>query len=557
MELINVIASDLTLAGRVITYIRRQNHTATVLHLHLLSTCLADLVSMLAQNEETLRQCGYELEVSRMASILGRVTEAQEAGDYILAADLLELLLVPFLLEIQGALLSGGALPAEGSFWQLNIDRLRERDAALAKMVAEHELSGNCVVEPASSGHWTLKMTDHTGCYYFHSNTNPETEGDVFAGQYYSAECGRYTVLGLGLGYHAKAMAELDEGICMDIVEADLDVIRLAHMYMDLSWLYDNPGIRLLYDERFTGLRELVGTGADLVVHYPSLRHIGIPEIKQKIEKFFLQDSGFRNVRILLMSNFRENILRCEGCVDELAPQFRGKNAVIVAAGPSLDRNVEELRNKPENTLIVAVGAVFRKLVGLGIRPDYVVFSDPMPGIYAQIEGMEDSNVPILCLSTTYRGIAASYAGKRYLVCQNGYPAAEAYAGERQYHLYETGGSVSTTTLDICLYLGCREIAFVGLDLAFTGSRAHADDAGEVYVDENRLVTSVPAIGGGMVPSNKVFAGFREWIERRAAREDAKDRIVDATEGGAVKKGLRQENLSDVFDRWRRKDSSF
>ena len=317
-----------------------------------------------------------------------------------------------------------------------------------------------------------------------------------------------------------------------------------------MNWLMENMRVRLVYDPDFTKLARSLEEDSRLIIHYPSLLHIQDERMRLALEKYFIRDSGKRNMAIAFENNFRENVINCSNYVDELEPMFKGKNAVIVAAGPSLDKNVQLLKEKPENTIIVAVETVFRKLINVGIMPDYVVFLDAQNNMIRQIDGLENESVPIICASTVYKGIAMNYTGTRYLICQNGYDRAEQYAREHQVRTYETGGSVSTIALDMCLQLGCREIAYIGLDLAFTDHRTHANDTACVKDAPDEDVLSVESTEGKMVSSSRLFMIYREWIERRVQQVDAEGRVYDATEGGAKKKGLITKSLHELFDKW-------
>ena len=188
--------------------------------------------------------------------------------------------------------------------------------------------------------------------------------------------------------------------------------------------------------------------------------------------------------------------------------------------------------------------------MGLGITPDYVVFLDAQSNMTQQIKGLENESVPIICASTAYKGIAMNYKGSKYLICQKGYDRAEQYAMENQVRSYETGGSVSTIALDMCLQLGCREIAYIGLDLAFTGQRTHANDTACVKDAPEEDVLLVESKDGEMVSSSRLFMIYREWIERRVQQEDAVGRVYDATEGGAKKKGLIIKPLRELLEKW-------
>ena len=60
----------------------------------------------------------------------------------------------------------------------------------------------------------------------------------------------------------------------------------------------------------------------------------------------------------------------------------------------------------------------------------------------------------------------------------------------------------------------------------------------------------IPAVDGKMVLASRLFVMYREWIERRVAEEKGKVTVIDATEGGALKKGMSVMKLEDVFKHW-------
>lgn len=548
---IELIAQGLTMAENCVSYLRRQNLHAGLRRINILSKQIIQIVEQMVGQAAVLHGWGYEVDINYVTSIVSGITNAQEQQDYILVADLLELQLRPMLLQLQEILIANCDTLLQGDLLETNLEGLAAKDKELADNIRIHSLGESCVVEPTSSGLLTMAVTDDTGTYYFHSNVNPVTEGRIFAEEYYSIDHSHYVVFGLGLGYHIRALLALDDGIYVDIIEPDMEIIKTAFSVMDMTWLNSNQRIRLIWDAGYQRWQELLKEQRCLVIHYPSLRHIKDTDVKLQLEKFFIHDSGVRNMQIQLENNFRDNIVNCSEYVDVLQPEFQGRNAVIVAAGPSLDKNVELLKNKPENTIVVAVGTVFRKMINLGIQPDFVVFLDAQPHLYdMQLAGLENMNIPILCVSSACKKVAEAYRGKKYLVCQQGYDRAENYARERGFQTYETGGSVSTIVLDLCIRMGCKNIAYIGLDLAFTENRTHAADTASYTEESQDDKIMVPAVGGGMVPTSKVFILYREWIERRVARESGKVQIIDATEGGALKKGLESKTLKETFSLW-------
>ncbi len=547
LEIIKNITHNLILANETIRHFRRQNLHAA---LGTMQTLTKELITIVQSFMDEKELQAYELDMDNFTVLLSGVMNAQENEDYVLIADLLELQIIPWLQQVQELLIANATFGMDEEQANYNLEGIRRCDASLAAKLETHVMPQEYVIEPTSSGLFTLQVTDATGSYYFHSNNNPVLEGKIFAEQYYSIDYDHYVVFGLGLGYHIEALLELDDGIHVTIVESDINVICAAVCFGDLSWMHDNPRVHLLYDKDYTKLLNLLDEEISLIIHNPSLRHVAKPEIKIQLEKFFISDSGKRNMRIQFQNNFRDNVKNCTRYIDEMREEFEGKNAIIIAAGPSLDKNVELLRNRPKNTIVVAVGTVFSKLVALDTLPDFVVFLDAQPRLYQQIQGIETCQVPIICASTACKRIAQNYQGEKFLICQDGYDRAEEYANRNGYQLYKTGGSVTTIALDMCIRLGCKEIAFIGLDLAYTGNQSHASNTADAHGTDADDKIEIPAVDGGTVLASRLFVMYREWIERRVAEEKGKVTVIDATEGGSLKKGMSVMKLEDVFKHW-------
>lgn len=475
-------------------------------------------------------------------------------------ADLLELQMVPFLQSLQEAIRAYDVESVCPSVWEHNMQVLKNRNEKLwQQMIIYHEQyeksnaegtwKGKHHLEDTNCGAFTMAGLDEQGVYYYHSNVNPMKEATDFARHYYQPGCEEYVIWGLGLGYHVQEMRKLDDGIKLTIYESDMDVIYHCLNAVDLSADLESPDVNLVYDKDFTKIIDTLGhITENLILHYPSLRHIENSKIREEMEMFFIRDSGKRNVAVLFENNCRENFRNYDAYVDVLKPAFEGKDVVIVAAGPSLDKNVQLLKNKKPNMVILAVETVFRKLIRLGIDIDYMIVTDANERIYSHLAGLESQNIPMLYLATACKKFAMNYQGKKYLICQRGYDRAEAIAQKNNWNLYETGGSVSTTALDVCISLGARSVAFVGLDLAYTGNKAHATDTATRNAVGLEDMQQVPSVDGGMVPSSRLFMIYNRWMEQRVKQTDAIMPIYDATEGGAVVPGLRITTLEEYLN---------
>lgn len=163
-----------------------------------------------------------------------------------------------------------------------------------------------------------------------------------------------------------------------------------------------------------------------------------------------------------------------------------------------------------------------------------------------QVTGLEDNPAKMILLSTVYKGFANIYKNTKYITFQKDFDLAEEYCKEKGYHLYQTGGSVSTTALDIGITLGVKRIIFLGLDLAFTNNYVHAEGTLSRELSGTDNLRQVKDINGELIYTSKSLDYYRRWIEKRIKSMKGVE-IIDATEGGAMIDGMSVKKLSEVI----------
>ena len=299
-------------------------------------------------------------------------------------------------------------------------------------------------------------------------------EARVFVESCFDSTKGRYVVWGCGLGYHILRLYEAARGaIHIEVYDEDELALQLAKESGVLD-VIPQECISLTADstgEKFVEALETKDVG--ILLHFPSIKKIQDKRLKDALHAFFAEWNGTIQFKQEFAVNFRNNIQYCTNCVDELENEFQQKEVVLVAAGPSLDHSLEFLKEAKGNKVIVAVSTVLKKLLKLGINPDYVIVMDSQQRTIGHIDGIEGTNIPLIVDTTAYWEFAAKYAGKKYLAYQKGYESAEEMANILQCKLYETGGSVITLALDIVLKLGAKAVYLVGVDLAYPGGVSH------------------------------------------------------------------------------------
>lgn len=218
--------------------------------------------------------------------------------------------------------------------------------------------------------------------------------------------------------------------------------------------------------------------------------------------------------------------------------RFRtGDEAAVVAAGPSLNRQMDALRNG-RHDILVSVDTALPALLRHGFVPSYVVSIDPqvvsyhhaLPGVPTDTTVVSDIGSP-------------PFGNRRRLLLSGAHPLAGALRRRGlDLPVWDTsGGSVTQTAVDFCRRLGVRRIRLYGADYSYGNGTAYA--AGTYVYDvfrgrESRLHT-VESQNASFVfaRATRVDGSFRSaLLDRYRARFDAwcRSRGVAASPDGTL-----------------------
>lgn len=542
---------------RMIAYYRKQNFNRGDRLFTDWIQKFANAIEEIVAESTFFNRFGTIVDQESILVTLQGILDAQSQKDYVLLADLLEFQMLPFLLALQDAIRQQIDTPIIRDNMEVNRAYVKDKLPQLFQAM-EANLTDTCdfQIEDTSQGAVTMKVTDRAGSFYLHSNYAPHEEAVQLIDQYYQEELMHYVVYGFGLGYHVMELAKRCEGMAeIYVFESSAAVLREAFHIANIKWLNENH-VHLFYDPEFKELSNYIEQYPNgIILHYPSIRLIQNEAIRAKMMNLFIQDSSIRNQLPDMNRNFIANTELCNHYVDELEKEWKGKNIFLVAAGPSLDQNIDLLKNLPPNSLIVAVGTAYRKLVcERKIRPDYVVFLDCALRMIAQVRGVEQTGIPFLVVSSACRLITKSCVGDKYLICQKDYPKAEDYARAHQYRLYQTGGSVSTVAFDVALRLHAKRIICLGLDLAYSQNKMHASATARVAIDDTEGLIEIEDMNGDKVYTVQPFVMYREWFEERIRQVDIQSdevELINATQGGVWIQGMEHCSLKEAIERIR------
>lgn len=251
--------------------------------------------------------------------------------------------------------------------------------------------------------------------------------------------------------------------------------------------------------------------------------------------------------------------------VASLFGRAAGVPAVLVGAGPSLDRNVEALVGMEDRALLVVVDTALRTVREAGVRPHLVFALDATEANTADFQGVDVGGARLAFIPTLDPEVPPLF--ERKYVGSYGHPLQ---------HYFESAlgafgdllvsGSVATAAFDLIRKMGASPIVFAGVDLALgkTGhTRGNLDNfvsgvtrfhslemAALGATDANTRrepKREVAGWGGGTVVTTERMDRWREWFEVEIARGGPK--VVNATEGGARIEGTEELPLAAALAR--------
>lgn len=225
--------------------------------------------------------------------------------------------------------------------------------------------------------------------------------------------------------------------------------------------------------------------------------------------------------------------------------------AVIISAGPSLDKNIDELARAKGKAFLVAVDSSVRKLLLHHIIPDIIVTVDS----HKPLELFEDPRVkeiPLLVCGQSRHEILRNHDRNLFVFSGDMFLLKLFIFLGRKVEGLQTGGSVANDAFSFVEFLGFKNIILVGQDLAFTDNKKHASNVydekgiGESEEDE---YTYVDGCDGGRLLTFTNFRIYKEWFENRIA-DNPQLNVINATEGGARITGTVQMTLEAAITRY-------
>lgn len=227
--------------------------------------------------------------------------------------------------------------------------------------------------------------------------------------------------------------------------------------------------------------------------------------------------------------------------------------AILVSAGPSLNKNIQKLKQAKNRAFILAVDTAVKPLVNAGILPDaFITIDARKPLKLVNADAIRD--VPLITPLLANTEILEQQRGKKIFYFDSSVmlPMFVYMSVGKRLPNVASGGSVATSGFSLLYKMGFSTIILVGQDLAFTGNRSHADGTFEAHMPEEDTSKMIQVKGNyeKEVPTKQNLKLFLDWFDMyvEGCLAHRKMRVINATEGGAYIKNTEVMTLQEAIE---------
>lgn len=458
------------------------------------------------------------------------------------------------------------------NYFENNFSIFKKRFPSSSDAILSADDDGSVVPEISKKNSAVPAFLSDGKKFYLHSRFDPFTEAERLIAETSPDKHDILIVFGFGFGYHvAELLKKTPEERPVLVIETNPLIVKKAMESLDLTAIFS--------DERFSILLNPSDDDISLLLKGKSTKSVGFithrgsyqtdPEKYSNLIELSRSYFSTKEVNIATLAKFEKvwtaNISRNIRMMaqspgaNSFYGKFKGVPAIVVAAGPSLGKSIEFIKQNKNRAVIIAVDTAYKILQKNGIDPHFCIAVDPQTINARYFEGVKKGSTILLADPTVHPSVFRLFGGRS---CVTGTAFEilkwiENITGTKGELTH--GGSVSTNAYDFARRTSASPIILVGQDLAFTGGYAHAKGS---YLDEQihlrttRLYTPemfnryqltalpklfVKGIKSPRVHTNQKMMIFSSWFERRNDNN-----IINATFDGAMIPGIKHSEHKSI-----------
>ncbi|TLD80554.1 DUF115 domain-containing protein [Helicobacter sp. MIT 05-5293] len=455
-------------------------------------------------------------------------------------------------------------------FFSLNLSALGVRSPKLALKLHNFIPNQNFEVYQSNDPLNINIIDKRTNTPLFQTNPIEETNAKIKAFSSYSHYPYLYC-FGIGNGVFYKVLLQNELLKRIVLLEPELEILFIVLHLMDFS--DDILSGRIIFldanDCDFSRIDLLFATNRDAKIYskvydlhifntyydrYNTL-YIHINQLFiRAIEHNVVSVGNDSRDSIIGISHHIQNlpdVIKSPTLVNLLGQLKNRETAIIVATGPSLNKQLPLLKQIQDYATIFCIDASFPILAREGIKPD-IVFSlervDLTARFYEDTPKEAHKGVIFAITSIVHQRLKDALKGDeiQYSLRPFGYTN---YFDIAEYGYIGIGMSAANMAYELVVHSRFKRCIIIGQDLAFgEDGTSHAQNAvygtneinPKTMEEKGQKVMVEKYGGGGMVESTRIWKLFLTFYERDIANTPYPIEVINATEGGARINGCKE-----------------
>jgi hypothetical protein len=436
---------------------------------------------------------------------------------------------------------------------------------------------------PSKNGQLTLLLNESDMPAFLHSQYDPLNEAERFINKF--SDISNYDHIffyGIGLGYHVKSLLEKFSKHTFSLYEPQPAIMlhwlthfkleqypirRMKHIFVETS---DTDRLSFL-----SSFANQVDSKVLLVV-WPAYERLFKEQYQQFLSEFKERVSDKRAAlhinlafekrwTINSMLNLKHTLQTPNMLHDVDRAHFKGKPAILVAAGPSLQKEFERLREIKEEgrAYIFSVGSAINALIEQGIMPDAACTYDPTVNnqyVFEKLKARQINAVPLIYGTSVGYETLENYPGPMLHMITTQDTVSPYYLQDESHTTLERvqdAPSIAVVTLELLYKLGCNPVILVGQDLAYPDQQRYAHGIEYRHVSSklseeetgNKNFQYVDDVLGNQVLTDQGYTRMRKQLEQYIALF-SELKVINTSQRGARIKGAPFMPLADVMDEY-------
>lgn len=327
-----------------------------------------------------------------------------------------------------------------------------------------------------------------------HSKYDPEREAKNSISTIQKRDC--FLVLGTGGAYHIKELVrKYPDAMILAVEKSQEDLDYLSKEIPCVKEILSYKNVRIVFPESIrTELSKYfipsLYSSFEVIKNTPwcIFNAQTLPQITESINSSLREISQDFSTQSYFGKQWTKNIIQnLKHCKNNRKIKIQiEKTAAIIAAGPTLEKNISRLKDERNQLYIIATDTAFKILLKHGIYPDAVFSVDgQFVSINHFLQTPECSPLFIFELTANHNAVK-KITEKQYNVIftVSGHPLellAKSRSPESFFQNDSSSGTVTIAAVDFALKTGFSKILIFGADFAYSNGKTYSSGT---YLDD-------------------------------------------------------------------------